>query len=569
MAMTRRLGDGWTLTDGIMDPFLLSRPMEVTQALQIQGVLQGAVGGSELRMQEWTRLRTFTYACKFDAPEEDDELASLHFPLLAGNGWIKLNGHICWRFEGTGVHFPIPGNMKERDNLLEVSFEPDPDGLPRGIIGDVFLRTGNYLYLNSARFSGHGQTIQCQLRVSAFTSGKYVFKYTIALDDNLPVNIEFVERLRALSERTEIHHELHVPGATLWDPSNPDDTSYTLKLSIERMGVGCEQVVAHVAMLPDGYAPTRFVSLHPALLQPGDVRERVLTNLRELGAEAVVIAEAPTEPAQWKRQLICDGHEFIPDPQLFLENLLPYGLLALDETDAEALPVSYALAPLDTLQRLGADWAIWPMDRPLYRWFGIPPMDKDAYEARFGVNATGDAGRCSRMSRMLQAERLYRAACEARLSGTKMRLAHPIECAPAPASDALIEADMTQRPACQAIEAAWAQQCAYARLPESMAAPHGCALDIPVFLMSDAPTRPLCVTASVFGQDEKSKLASQTFESAACGEVGRIQFTMPNETQAMTVRCEIQSGGALLWRRDSVLCAHALGEPPMAAMMKL
>ncbi len=572
MAMTRRIGEGWTLTDGVLDPFLISRPMEVHQALAAQGLIARQAGGSALTAQEWTRLRTFTYACRFDMPQEDDELASLHFPMLAGTGWIRLNGHICWRFEGRGVHFPIPGNahVKQTGNLLEIVCEPDPMGRPRGPVGDVFLRTANYLYLHDARFDGRGEQISVKLHLSAFTSGKYVFKYTVALDGNMAVNAEFIERLRVMDDNVPIEHVLSVPDPVLWDPARPDDTAYTVKLSVERLGVGCEQCVAQVAMLPEGFVPTRIVKLQQALLAPGDLRERTLTAARELGAEAVLIEDDRVAEAD-RAQIYVNWSETPepPSPALTQENLLPYGMLALDRADCEALPVPMALASLDTLRLLGGDWGFWPTDRPLYRWFGAPPIDVEGYEARFGVNAAGDAGRCIRLSRMLQAENLYRAACEARLAGRAMLLDQPMELSPAPESRALIEVDGTQRPACQAIEDAWAAQCAYVRLPEAMAAACCAALELPIFLMTDRNGRQLSVTASVFGQDERRKLAQQTFEGAKIGELGRLKLTMPSETQALTVRCEIQSGGSLLWRHDSVLCAHKESDAPMAAMMKL
>lgn len=548
MATSRRLSDGWTLTDGVFPPFLLPGPTDVLSALRDQGLVSKDPQGSQWMHEEWVRLRTFSYALRFELPEDDDEHVELLFERLCGHGRILVNGQICRRFEDGGAHFSIDQHIREGENLLEVKFDPALTGAPTGIMGDVRLRTTNYVSLETARFSGLQDGIESRVALYAHISGKFLFKYTVSLDDEAVETYEFIERLKPRSAL--LTHKLPVPRPVTWNPSRPDETSYVVRLSIERMGVGCELVWGRVAL--GASEPKRVARLSPALLAPGEVRERNLRALFELGVQAVAMVSG-------------DGEVGRP---LFEDNFLPYGLLTADPDSIEALPAERAILPLPKLQALAGDMTFWPGSKPLWKLLGCEDVDKDELEALFGVNATGDAARCIRLTRMLQAERLYALALEARMAGKTALLEQPIDARPLPISATLIESDGAERPAYDALKDAWSTLCACVRLPGSLSAECSTKLSLPVYLLNDGLPRHVSVSASC--QDPRGNtIASAAFTALAEGvqPLGELPLRMPDEPCVLKLRVMITEGqSALLYSHDSLLTAHQDG-PPMGALM--
>lgn len=547
MATSTRLNEGWTLTDGVFAPFLLDKPRRVPDALRAQGLLEKSPVGAQFLHEEWMYLRTFSYRARFVLPEDAGDVASLLFTALLGEGFILLNGEILWEFSGGQACFPINSHLQAGENELEVRFIPPLKREPFGIEGEVFLRTGCDLLVDSARFSGLGDTVETRIALECFVSGKYLFKYTLAREGAFPEQYEFIERLRALSAHS-LRHALPVKDPVPWDGARPEQTGYVLRLSIERMGLCCEQIDAQLALVPEGGPPTRI-----ARLAPGVDAEFALPMLQTLGVQAVLAPEQRDRNA------------------LLLPSHLRHGLLVLEETDAQLLPMDAAALEERDLLALAGDMTAWPSNSPLWKLLNAPEIGEAPMEALFGVNATGNAKRCLRLTRALQAERLFSAACERRRLGQAALIDDPIEAQPSPASHALVECSGKPRTAFDALRAAWQRALAYVRLPEPFAAPCGQSASFPVFLLLDGAQEPVSVSIECRTLDG-ALLSASTFTAlgSSSDPIGELPLTLPEVACVMALHATVTgSRGDRLFVHEQLLCAQAPDGAPLGALMSV
>lgn len=427
MASNRRLDQNWMLTDGVFAPFLIDRPIDVPSALRAQGMIERRPAGAQFLHEEWIYQHTFRYQLALDLPDEDDEWFALHFEHLIGQGFILLNGEIIWEFDDESVHFPINSMLNSGSNLLEVQFIPPYERAPFGIVGSVWLRSGNGLMFQHVRMQGLGAQIASDVNLECYTAGKYVFRYALSIDDVPVKQYEFIERLRGISP-AQLHHELPIQSPIFWDADDPDETSYMVRLSVERLGMGCEQVFQRVALMPDGYQPLRVVR------RPMIWDEQTMRFIKQLGADALLVDDIES---------------------LILPNYLHLGLLTISDAP-EPLAVERAILPYEQLTAIAGDMPFWPSDAPLWKLLGAKAVDAARYDERFGVNATGDARRCIEHSRTLQASEL-KAQAQARLDANQPALIDLlIDPIPTPMSSALIDAG-GHRPAFDALRDIWTQ----------------------------------------------------------------------------------------------------------------
>ncbi len=240
MAMMR-LSEGWTLTSGVWPPFLLPEPTDIASALREQGILESGQTGLSALYEQWIYAQRWVYALEFDAPGEDERFA-IRFEALAGAGEIHVNGRLISRFAAGETTVDVTGAVEPERNRLEVAFDPALwRGAPHGILGPVWLRTTSFLSLGRVRALERDGAIRVRSNLTAHSAGRYLFRYTVSLDDEAVLETGVYERLRAADAAVE--HALELPSPVSWD----GEKYYTVRLSIERSGVGCDMVRVNVA----------------------------------------------------------------------------------------------------------------------------------------------------------------------------------------------------------------------------------------------------------------------------------------------------------------------------------
>lgn len=86
-----RLSEGWSLTDGIVQPTALAKPQGVVRALTEAGVLAEPERGLNSLSCEWVSARRWTYGLTFSRPE-GDLMRAFYLENLCGEGCVRLNG---------------------------------------------------------------------------------------------------------------------------------------------------------------------------------------------------------------------------------------------------------------------------------------------------------------------------------------------------------------------------------------------------------------------------------------------------------------------------------------------
>jgi len=184
----------------------------------------------------------------------------------------------------------------------------------------------------------------------------------------------------------------------------------------------------------------------------------------------------------------------------------------------------------------------------------------------FGHGTADTPGRTSLLSRYLQAEALRYLAERARnrsavgfFSGSAGRTSFEY------ASDAILEADGTRRPAYYALRDAYmpVRPCL---IMDRTAYWVGTRLDVGVHLLvspeAAEPATKRTVTAALYNQSG-SVLAEDIWTvSCQTGQAGRMSAALPDEPCAVLLRLEVYRDGELQARNDTVFCVgmHALQE---------
>lgn len=545
MASARRLNEGWTLTDGVFGPFLIEEPMAVERALRAQGLLPAAPSASlAILSEEWAPRHAWQYETEFDAPDEDERV-ELYFEDLRGACEVEVNGESAAQSEGGALRADVTGLLREGKNQLRVYFARA--FAPGGIAGPVWLRTGNYLTVREAGFALAEDGLRAEVDFDAHIAGKFVFKYLVYLGDEAVEDFEFVERLRAT--RQTVAHVLPLKSPAAWNPRAAEETTYGVRLSIERAGVGCALLRAKVARFA---GPPRRVAATgdlPALLRNGEA----LRDLAELGAEAVA-GEALCAAAR-------------------AGEALDRGLRAVAWDDLPPMErlAETAMCRIETVEQMAAGACYWPDGAPVWKLTkSALAWNREEAEALFGANALGDPARAARLTRALQAERVRAAALNARAGGQSAALVCLADERPRYASEALVEYGGARRPAFYALQEAWAPLAVYAALPDGLFARAGEVIRLPIWLLcGEGENRAFTVTASCFGPDG-ALLSTVSFPAFAQGSVpaGALSVHLPGASCALTVRVTAtdEAGGPIA-RSDSILCVFSEGDAPLGALL--
>ena len=539
MAFYRKLTEGWKLTDGILPETFMEKPVGVYEALREAGRVPDAEMGLNAMECEWIGLREWTYSLLLDAPGEDDERVLIELPKCAGTGKAYLNGEMIGLLYSGAVRLDMTGSMQEGENLLELKFaprfhvRPDRTGpLPEiGLMCAPVLRTVNFALIErmsvASRMDGRDGIISVEMEVNAFAGGKYLFAYGVMLDGDPVGRFEFAEKLKAAKQK--VRHEIRIENAMYLETERLEETVYSIKLTMERGGVGCD--VRHTETALRKCGPTKC-----AEITQWPVSADMIDRLLEMGADGIMISGQPEDA--------------------FEKNDFLAGLTVVHEGEriAEAGVLS-----AEELKRYAGGEKTWPMDCAAWKLRGGALIEK-------GETFGADAEKYAKAARFVQAQRVMQKALANRREGKRSLIRMDEEFAYF-ASDALIEKSGSERPAAALARRAWNENLAFAELPEDGKAACDRLLQMNVWALAEnLRGRILTVKASVFTA-KGEKLAEQSFPVMG-GEArlaGVIEARTPVNEEILIVRTELSEvKGEVLSRMDSILAA---GDAPAIGLI--
>ena len=539
MAFKRRLDVSWTLSDGILDAFPIGAQTDALSAVVEAGHAPDPLIGTNLTACEWVYSRRWTYRCAFETPTEGDERVYLIFDNLCGRGAALVNGHMAGRFKGGEFMLPVSGLIHDEGmNTLELRFEPIYRSLPGdnpmpalGVTGGVWMKAVSGLTLEKSMAAVSGHEAAFTHTIDVHTPGTYSFVYTASLDGELVLRKEFPERLAAA--RTERTHALTIDSPVPFDPQQYDETAYDVRLSVERVGLGCETARFELLFGCEN-AQKRSVIVRGAL------NADAARDIRALGARSVCALwqEIEAGPSRFGLTRAREGVPFRVNAPLSPENWAR-------EADGRDL-----------------------RDNMLMRLRGGAALPEDV-EARYGAVAWKDEKRLMRALRWEQASAVMRYALEKRREDRDAQFEWDTAWE-ALCSGALRERG-AHRPAWLALRAAWRDTAVCAELPEGGVSECGIQIRLPIWLMCDREDGGvLTVTARVVSASGE-EIASGAY-TAAAGRVrraGTLAVDLPPQAGAYIVRCEAQDAqGRAICRCDETLCVYDEAEP-MAALLTL
>ena len=506
MAFKKNLTGNWTLTDGLLDPFAVDHIMDVGRALAEQGIVKARPVGLELLEEEWLYRRIWRYQCPIEFTGEDERCV-MTCDHIAGKCRVELNGQFIAAFETGAVFADLTEALIAGKNVLSVSVEATSveSGLV-GICAPVMLWAGNCLLLNAfganACVDAGDHGIETTANVYVYTGGQYTFRYKIALDAELVCTAEHIETLRPGAH--EIRHHINILNAVPFDRANAEMTSYTIKLELTRLTVGC--AVAYDQVVFQAREPGRVCRVPDDL--PDEALEAGLSLLQQLGIDGLYRSNRPFDPTLG----------FWPAKQLPDFCLRYIGMLEGEDLEALAGGETY-----------------WPPGSMVWRLTDSAFDDMDL-EGLFGVNAMGDVLRASRFVRFLQAERIRNDAMNARLAGQKIWIDWPIERKALYASDALIEFGLGVRPAYDALQEAFKPVALHVQLPQNVRP--GESVTINVHLLADDVARDTVTVDIGIHQMNGAVLGAIAVPAILNGHcmAGALTATMPDGETVVIVR---------------------------------
>lgn len=527
MEIIHRLNAGWTLTDGILPPIALNRPMSVYPALLQAGYVPDARLGLNLAAAEWLYSRAFTYSLRFDLPPMQDlERVQLRFEHLYGRCTVTLNGRALEPYQYGS--FDITAVVTPTGNRLSVSVAPEPlfrpfegDPLPaRGIAGGVYLKGANRVTVRSARFSA-GEALDCALDLDAHISGRFLFTCLVSREGE--ALCEHSTHLRLIAARQDVQLRFPLPDGAAG--------AYEVRLTIAHNGLMCDALRGSVYVAP---SRARRAVCHIR----GDARAET---------DAAVLAALPALAAAG-----FDGVSF-SDGRLCSRpvetKLFDLGLSCVAHDPAA--PCFAGCMSGAALRSLAAPDRPWPPTAAAWRLRHSLVPDFEAVERDFGPTPADDADVCAAVIRLHQAHRVFDQIVSDRRAGRPAALLCDADGFPRFGSCALTEPDGAPRPALSAAREALQPMLAVAALPDPShpVLPCGELLRLPVTLLSDEPSPlPVTVTATMYAPDG--------------GVLSGVSFTaLPNGAQQVgDLVCQLPAGATHALLRTGV---ERPGEPPI------
>ncbi len=547
MAYLKTLHENWTLTGGVFDPIHLDRLKDVRAALIDEGLIKKNPRGLDALHDQWMYLTGWTYETTFDWTGED-ERCQLEADELTPVCEVLVNGEsVEADFRPSKGALDITHALVEGENTLALAFyTPNTGAAPVkiGLYGGVQLRVGNAMTLEGFALTAGDGALYAVTSLQCYASGKYLFKYVVALGDEAVDNCAFTEALRP--GKCEISHSLGINHPVSYDPAAPDDTLYTVRLSVEKMGVGCLIAFGKTVFRASGDKPRKVCALP------------LWVTRHELEAKADLL-----------KQLGVDSLLILDDSQARLAMEMGFGPVARPEF-SESVISEPAMLEGEAMADLAGGEKFWPMDTPLWRLMGGIYHEFGDFEALFGPNALGDAARAARFSRFLQAERIRRKAFGARLNDKGVFIIWPFEETPLLASVALIEYGGAARPAFDALEEALRDIAIMALVPEDMRYRPGERVKIGAWLFSCGAKRETA-TIDITCHALNGEVLGAIALPAVLGNdslAGELQVTLPKEDTVVVVRATARLNEEIIARSDWAVAVTG-GEATLGPFMKL
>ena len=417
-----RLSEGWSLTDGIVQPLALSEPRSVVSALTEAGLLRDPEKGLGSLSCEWISARRWTYGLSFACPEEDRQRA-FYLENLCGEGCVRLNGRKLADFCDQSLWADCTQALLPGENRLEVVFEPRLrpmpgwDALPEvGLCGGVFLHESCDVRIESLSARRQGDSLLLSCRLARRRGVEYAVRFRILCGEQVLAEREIPVRLK---ERCgEASCEVRLPGVPAWSERRPEEGVLTVEAEARRQETLCDR--AELCAVMGCERPLRVA-------QVDAFRADAQTNglLERLGAQACVLLRA--HPGRQEGGL-CGG---IPS-------------------------AGYATcAPGSAMQR---EQLLTGLCGEADAW---PPEESALWRLRAKVQDMPDAELCARpmpevcrYQRAMQAENLRALAEERRLRGEELQVRLNDQDWKI-SSGALVDADGEERAAYWALMQAW------------------------------------------------------------------------------------------------------------------
>lgn len=539
MAHVKVLSEGWFLS-GCVFRFPIDGVRPVREALVDHGLIEARPEGLGELAGQWMYLYPWTYETTFDWSGED-ERCQLELTHAYGACRVTVGDQVV-----AEDHAPESGALDIShaltlgENRLSLTFVPS--GVAEvGLGGRVQLRMGSSMALTAFTVAGEAAQLCACAELTTHTAGRYAFSYVVALGDDAVSSAQFTEALRPGDAR--VCHQLPLDGVQLFDPARPDDTIYTVRLSIERLGAPCHLAFGKAYFLAPDAAPTRMCRV------PDWVDEDLLATrlpiLRQLGVDGLIMPE---------REVLAASMGFLP----------------VTSADQAITLRAFATMEAGNMSELAGEEAYWPADVRTWRLTGSRWPESLDLAALFGANAMGDAPRAARFARFLQAEAIRRAACTARLRGTGAAIDWPFERRACYASWALVEFGGEARPAYDALMEAWKPVAVWAELPDDMRAAPDEQIKIGAYLFSDGDLRGAGTVDIACHRMDGSVIGAITLPVSIgrAARAGELAVTMPKEEGVVIVRVRALIDGTPVAQADETLCVTG-GEHPLDPLMKL
>ncbi|MEG2137000.1 MAG: hypothetical protein RR150_13015, partial [Clostridia bacterium] len=281
-----KIQSDWTLTDGVLPKMALGEMAMVRDVLIANGYLKKRPAGLEGLFEDWYRARTWRYETEF-AWTGEDEWCRLAVERQSGVAEVWLNGQLAGNLSREDCAVNLTYGVREGKNRLALVCAP---GAPEpGSHCAVKLCASVGMTLAGFEMSTEGSAIRARVSLCAYAAGRYQVNYRLMRGDAQAGAFSFTEALKPGARAFE--HVLPVEKKVCYDRTRPEESTYLVKVTIERMGIGCLQIYGQVAFVERGAGSVRAARYPNACGR--DAREMRLKLLGQLGVNALVGAPEP------------------------------------------------------------------------------------------------------------------------------------------------------------------------------------------------------------------------------------------------------------------------------------
>lgn len=239
-----RLSEGWSLTDGIVQPVALAEPKGVVRALAEAGTLVEPEKGLNSLACEWVSARRWTYGLTFSRPE-GDRMRAFYLENLCGEGCVRLNGRKLAEFCDQDLWVECTDELLAGENRLEVVFEarlrtmPGWDALPEiGLCGGAFLHETEDARIERLEVEARENALHAVCRLTRRRGADFRLRLRLAAEERTLAEREVPVSLK--EKHTLAACDLPLAGAPGWSEREADEGVLTVTAELLRGGTLCD-----------------------------------------------------------------------------------------------------------------------------------------------------------------------------------------------------------------------------------------------------------------------------------------------------------------------------------------